>query len=62
MNMARPWSELRARIPAEVLERARKKTEAMLAAMAEAGCAEECEDSDEAVARDVQERADEIQR
>jgi hypothetical protein len=62
MNMARPWSELRARVPAEVLERARKKTEAMLAAMAEAGCAEECEESDEAAVHDMQERDDDIQR
>jgi hypothetical protein len=51
--MARPWSELRERLPADVHERARKKTEAMLAMMAQAGCSEECEEGGESAAQEL---------
>jgi hypothetical protein len=61
--MAHPWSELRARLPAEVRERARKKTEAMLAEIERDRCTEEAGESRGAAGvSDAQESIDDVQR
>lgn len=60
--MAHPWSELRARLPAEVREWARKKTEAMLAEMERDRCTRGGESDGTEGVSDLLGSTDDVQR